>query len=281
MKKSVIIFVFFLHLNGMPQENLPGVFNTAANPCAGLYSENTGSKKPVPYTHLREADVAWEKRVWREIDLREKQNQFLYYPLEPNPCRASLFQALNKSIFTGEVIAFADEEFMVPYSAAEVRGKIVKVDTLDRITYDINGEEKHESVPVADSTSVARRILKYRLKEDWFFDRQKSTLEVRIIGIAVYEWVEEKEVFKELYWVYFPTCRPMFAATETFNTRNDKEGRSYDEVFLKRQFSSVVIKESNVYDRYISEYAKGIDALSESDNIKMDIFSWEHDLWHF
>jgi gliding motility associated protien GldN len=268
-------------MNSTAQEALPGVYNPPANPCAGIYYSNTADKRPIPYTHLREADVAWEKRVWREIDLREKQNQFLYYPLEPNPCRQSLFQVINRGILSGEVIAFADEEFQVPYSKAEARSKVVKLDTLERIIYDEKGEEHSEMVAVSDSTSIARRILKYRLKEDWFFDKQKSTLEVRVIGIAAYEWIEEKEAYKELYWVYFPACRPLFAATETFNPRNDKEGRSFDEVFCKRQFSSVVVKESNVYDRFINEYAKGIDALTESDNIKMDIFTWEHDLWHF
>lgn len=275
----VVGTAWYLAANG--QEGITGVIGPEADPCRGLFKAEMAGKKPVPYTSLREADVAWEKRVWREVDFREKQNQFLYYPFDPNPCRFSLFQLINRGVLRGEIVAFADEEFQVPYSLGEIRNKLVKTDTLEKIYYTEEGEEKSIRVPVSDSTSICRRVLKYRLKEDWFFDRQKSSLEVRIIGMAAYEWIEEKEVYRELYWVYFPACRPTFAANPTFNAANDKEGRSFDEVFRKRQFSSIVVKESNVYDRFINEYAKGIDALTESDKIKMDIFNWEHDLWQF
>lgn len=66
-----------------------------------------------------------------------------------------------------------------------------------------------------------------------------------------------------------------------YNFKNDAERRSLDDVFWKRQFSSNIIKESSVQDRYIQEYEKGMDALVESDKIKMDVFKWEHDLWNY
>lgn len=248
----------------------------------GIYEkENIGSRRPVAYTHLREGDVMWEKRIWREIDLREKQNQPLYFPLEYSPGRTSLIQVLTRQILNGNIIAFKDEEFIAPYTLSEIRTRLVKRDTVEQIKYDPNnGEESSVMVPTADSTSIYNRVLKYSLKEDWFFDKQKSSLEVRIIGLAAYEYLEDKEGFRELFWVYFPSCRPYFAANDVFNLKNDAERRSLDDVFWKRQFSSRIIKESNVYDRNIDEYAKGIDALLESDKIKMNIFNFEHDLWN-
>ncbi|MBL7917566.1 MAG: hypothetical protein JNM96_04155 [Bacteroidia bacterium] len=84
-----------------------------------------------------------------------------------------------------------------------------------------------------------------------------------------------------MFWVYFPACRNVFANTYAYNTRNDNEYRSFDELFHKRDFSSIIIKESNVYDRYIGEYSNGIDALSEAEEIKTDLFNWEHDLWNY
>lgn len=282
MGKSILIFAFIISASAIcAQEKITGVIQPPANPCNGFYKENIGAKKPVPYTNLREADVALEKRVWREIDLREKINQPLYYPVEYNPCRASLFQVINREVLRGNIIAFADENFQVPYNLAEIRQKMVKQDSIDRIDFDVKGEEHPVKILMVDSESVCRRVTKFRLKEDWYFDKQKSSLEVRIIGIAAYEWVEEKEAFRELYWVYFPSCRPYFAANDVFNTKNDSERRSFDELFWKRMFSSVVIKESNVYDRYIAEYQKGIDALTESENIKLNLFNWEQDLWNY
>jgi len=153
----------------------------------GAYVKETNNhKRAIPYTHLRESDVMWEKRVWREIDVREKQNQPLYYPVEYNPDRASLIQALSREILSGHIIAFKDEEFISPYTLSEIRSRLVKRDTLEQINYDDKGEEYTVMVPTADSTSIYNRVLKYTLKEDWFFDKQKSSLEVRVIGLAAY-----------------------------------------------------------------------------------------------
>lgn len=257
------------------------VFDPPKNPCDIYNKTNIENRKPIQYTYLREGDVAWQKRTWRDIDMREKQNLPLYYPIEFNPCRTSLFQAITKNILNGNIIAFADEDFLQPYEFSEIRKKLVTIDTVDQIIYTPQGEEITERVPVMDSTSIYRRILKFRLKEDWFFDKQKSTLECRIIGIAAFEYIEEKEAFKELFWVYFPACRPYFAINDVYNFKNDSERRSLDDIFWKRQFASAIVKESNVYDRFINEYQKGIDALVESDNIKGQIFKWEHDLWNY
>lgn len=252
------------------------------NPCDIYDKQNIGNRLPINYTSLRESDVAWEKRVWREIDMREKQNQPLYYPLEYNACRSSLFQTITRQILNGNIIAFKDEDFLIPYNDTEIRNKLVKRDTLPQIIYNELGEELPPTmVPTVDSTSIYARILKFRVKEDWYFDRQKSSLEVRIVGLAAIEYNEERDYYRELYWVYFPSCRPYFARNDVYNFKNDAERRSLDDIFWKRQFTSTIVKESNVQDRYIDQYQKGIDALVEADKIKMNIFTWEHDLWNY
>lgn len=252
------------------------------NPCDIYDKQNIGSRRPIGYTNLREGDVTWEKRVWRDIDLREKQNQPLYYPLEYSACRTSLFQTITRQILIGNITAFKDEDFLVPYNDAEIKNKLVKRDTVPQITYNELGEELPPiMVPTVDSTSIYERILKFRVKEDWYFDRQKSSLEVRIVGLAAIEYNEERDYYRELYWVYFPSCRPYFARNDVYNFKNDAERRSLDDIFWKRQFTSTIVKESNLQDRYIDQYQKGIDALVEAEKIKMNIFTWEHDLWNY
>src|SRR5437868_6819211 len=99
-------------------------------------------------------------------------------------------------------------------------------------------------------------------------------MEVRIIGIAplVYA-VDEKgdvrtgNVKIPLFWVYYPEARNMLAHAETFNRENDAERRSFDDIFQKRLFSSYIVKEANVYDRRIEDYAQGVHALLESERI--------------
>lgn len=251
------------------------------DPCSAFAKYHATEKRPIAYTHVREGDVAWEKRIWRDVDLREKQNLKYYYPIEVNACVHSLFQTLSSEILKGNIIAFKDEEFMVPLEKAEVRKLLVVEDSIDVENVLEDGTPVTVRMPVSDSTSIYRRIQKFRLKEDWFFNKQTSTLEVRIIGIAAFEYIEDKEAYRELFWVYFPACRNTFAKNIVFNSRNDNEYRNFDELFWKRDFSSVIVKESNVYDRFIIQYQKGIDALLEADNIKSDLFNWEHDLWNY
>jgi gliding motility associated protien GldN len=88
-------------------------------------------------------------------------------------------------------------------------------------------------------------------------------------------------VLEDLFWIYFPEARFVFANSEVFNRINDAERRTYEDVFWKRQFESTVIKESNVYDRSINEYKTGLDALLEAEKIEEKIFNFEHDFWHY
>jgi len=82
----------------------------------GVYDkENAVNRRFIPYTHLREGDVMWEKRIWRTIDIREKVNQPLYFPLDPNASRISIMQLMTKYILSGQIIAFTDEEFLIPW----------------------------------------------------------------------------------------------------------------------------------------------------------------------
>jgi gliding motility associated protien GldN len=248
----------------------------------GIYTkENSVNRRLIPYTYLRQGDVMWEKRVWRELDLREKINHPLYYPIEDVNGRASLLQVLKRALFTGEIIAFTDEEFLAPMTLSQIKEKIVKCDSIDEISADAEGNEFTTKIFKCDSTSIYEKVTKVKLKEDWFFDKQKSVLEVRILGLCVMKYDEAKDIYIEVFWVYFPACRNVFATNEVFNFKNDAERRTFDDIFWKRQFNSTTIKESNVYDRGINMYARGIDALLESDRIKNDIFQFEHDLWHF
>lgn len=281
MKKAIqLLFaaLFFAAINVSAQ---PGVFQPG-DYRDGIYDkENSLNRRFIPYTFLREGDVAWEKRVWRDLDMREKQNHQLYYPIEIVNGRTSLFQVLSKYILKGDVIAFNDEEFLQPLEPSVIKDKLKHCDSIKESSFDDQGNEIITSRWNCDSTGIFKEVISYRLKEDWFFDKQKSVMEVRILGICARQYIEDKEAYKDLFWVYFPACRPYFAKHEVYNWKNDSERRTFEDIFWKRQFSSTVTKETNVYDRSIQEYARGIDALLESDRIKNDIFRWEHDLWHF
>ncbi len=111
MNRAIQICIVFIFVAAFSMNAQPGVFQPGDYK-DGIYDkENTISRRYIPYTHLREGDVAWEKRVWRDLDMREKINQQMYYPTDILVSRISLFQLLSKYILNGQLIAFADEEF--------------------------------------------------------------------------------------------------------------------------------------------------------------------------
>lgn len=255
----------------------------------GAYvKEHNPTKRVVPYPHLREADVMYAQRMWQIIDLREKMNHPLYFPLEEIADRKSLFDVIKHALLTeGSLTAYSlgptddDDEFRYPMSQSEIDSVLRPVVT--KMTEDL---ETGEPIPVEVEEPVnSRDITQYQIKEDWIFDKQRSERYVRIIGIAPmkedYDDEGTKRGYKTLFWLYFPECRYVFANASVFNFQNDAKRRTFEEIFQNRMFSSYIIKEANVYDRSIAAYARGIDALLESERIKDELFTVEHDLWHY
>ena len=277
MKKSSSFLLLIL--------SLVSSLGFSQNVLDGLYlKENTPGRKVVPYSHLREADVLWNSRVWRTIDLREKMNQPLYFPLEPMAGRTSLFDAILKGVNAGTLIAFDDKDdyFSKQLTKEESVAKLVTPKVLQQENPDAPGT----FVEIRDTVvTKSKDVVSYLLKEDWFFDKQRSVMDVRIIGICpVIKTFDESGAErgrKKLFWLYFPNCREVFANAETYNRQNDAERRTYDDIFWKRMFSSYITKQNNVYDREISDYATGLDALLEGEKIKDDIFTLEMDMWHY
>lgn len=274
-KWLLILFLAVISGNLFSQNVLDGAY----------IQENSLKRKFIPYTHLRQADVMWSKRVWRTIDLRQKLNHPLYFPTTPINDRKSLFDVIKAALNAGTLTAYnspaLDDEFKFPMTKSEVEAMFVKIDTL--YVEDINTGEQ---VATPTKTELGTSDIKqYWIKEDWFFDRQRSVMDVRIIGICPLKESKgdngEVRGYSPMFWLYFPECRPVFANAEVYNRPNDAERRTLEDIFWKRQFGSYIHKESNVYDRNISEYKLGLDALLEAEKIKTDIFNVEHDLWHF
>lgn len=248
--------------------------------------ENTPTRRVVPYTHVREADVMWHRRIWRVIDLREKINQPLYYPIIPIQDRKSLFEVLKEGILEGSITAYsdADDEFTIQLTKAEAKNKMGFWKETKQ--YDDFGEEIFGAADSTYEDYSSQDIVEYRIKEDWFFDRERSIMDVRIIGIAparnnIDMSTGESKGKELMFWVYFPEARYVFANYDVYNRQNDAEKRTFDDIFWKRMFNSYIVKRSNVYDRNNKEYLKGLDLILESDNIKEDMFNLEHDMWHF
>ena len=288
---------------------LPGSgVSLQSNVLDGVYiQEHIPTKRVVQYTHLREADVMWSKRVWRVIDLREKMNHKLLYPFEKLTDRMCLFDVIKYgALQEGAITVYTAEDDRFTFPVKPSNGNINDPDFKFQLNKMFSKEVRNkvfndEGEPEMDAEGnilyndtiefyETREIVKYEIKEDWFFDKQRSVLDVRIIGISpiVYQTEENSETgvdeiigLKNLFWLYFPECRYTFQNFYVYNPNNDAQKMSFDDLFWKREFSSSIKKESNVFDRKIAPNNTGLDALLESERIKNEMFNFEHDLWHF
>ena len=301
MKKLILLFVTStLFLVGVNAQDVltPQDMNSVYK------KEKHHNKRVQKYAPLRQADVVWSRKIWREIDLRQKINHPFYYP-ENNGIpgaaktddRKSLIDVIYSAVKEGSITAYGnavyDDEFREEMSQEDIK----KIGGASEEMIDVTDfDALAEGVDIDDATKQQlsktyfnrNTVKKWRLKEEWFFDKQRSVMDVRIIGIAPLK--EDRDevngqilgTFSPLFWVYFPEAREILINAEVFNlVKNNAERRTYDDIFWKRMFGSTVTKESSVMDRKVNEYMVGLDALLEAERIKTEIFNIEHDLWEY
>ncbi len=250
----------------------------------------TIERKPALLPGVREADVIWSKTVWRIIDMREKMNQQLYYPTREIQGRTNLINLLLKGIKENTITAYDasqdDNEFKVPITYDQVKKEF---GASTKVTQRRNFETGQMQDTIIQQDIRAEDIKQLMVKEMWYFDKQKSTLQVRILGLCPIKLYyrdedanQETLLRKKIFWVYYPEIRPLLAKNETLNFFNGARNFSYDDLFLTRRFDSYIVKEENIYNnRSIEQYASGEYAARESEKIKNAIFNYEQDLWEY
>lgn len=248
-----------------------------------IKNEDEEQKTPIVLPHVEKEDVIWCKTVWRELILKEKMNLPLYYPTVPMDGRISLIDLMLEGIEKSFKTAYEDDELTTPITFAEIKEKFgAAADTMMRRNSETGDMEK-VTVNAEMHTDEVKRI---QVKELWYFSKRTSRLEVRIIALCpIREYAkDEMEGLQKrvLFWIDYGEFRDLFAKKRVFNFQNDAMRLSFDDVFLKRYFSSRIIKEANTYDnRSIQSYSTGMDAVLESDRVKKEIFQFEQDLWEY
>jgi len=259
-------------------------------PVDGYYKKvSIPQAKVMPLATIREADIIYSKRVWREIDVREKINQFFVAP------QASLIEIIKRAVEAGELTAYdptpagdKDDLNGDAFATTLTPQKAISLFNDSTLVPDYNeaGEKTGDHmVPNVFSPEIYKNF-NFRIKEDWIFDKQRSVFEPRIVGLAI---LRKNVVNGEdqgqniLFWLYFPELRNILVSKPVANSHNDAATLSYDDVFMKRIFSSFIVKTSNVKDEAIKDYVKtsGVDRLKEAERLKKELLDWEHDLWSY
>jgi len=240
--------------------------------------EVVADRVTLAYQPIREADILWEKRIWRVIDVREKMNLTFSAPESP------LFKVLTDAALAGEISVYSteDDKFSKRLSPTDVRGMLFVRDTV--VVFE--PETYSETVKIVENEINWENVKRFRIKESWFFDTKTSTLRHRILGIApIIEERDEEGNFrfeKPLFWVYYPAARTLLSKHKAItHGENWSATTTWEDIFEKRYFASYITKENNVQDLRLQDMYSGLDLLMQSDKIKNELFSREHDMWSY
>lgn len=269
-----------------PQNSNSGYVNTGWQTSLvkdGVYDRTPHVSSALAWQPIREADIMWKKRVWREIDTREKQNVAFRFPGDENTGGGYFIEILIDAIKRGKIKAYSnfDDRFTTAL-------------TKDQITEMLTG--KSDTLMVTDPTTgaqtmkVTRRdfnpegITKYRVKEDVVFDRNLGRMVTRIIGIAPFKDIYNDDgtyrASQAMFWLYYPEVRPVIAQYEVFNPDNDVARMTWDDFFEGNYFASRIIKMSNPFDASFKEAGStNMEALYDGQRAAEKMFNKEHDMW--
>ncbi|WP_367774182.1 gliding motility protein GldN [Flavobacterium sp. WC2421] len=257
---------------------------------AQLISDND---KPLAYGYVHDRDVLMGKTTWEIIDLSEKINFALYFPIDTaniGSDRRSLYDVLTKAIRSGAISdVYSDSYFNTKKSFKDIQSSLTRVDTTDAGREQINAGSQVSPEYILRSDLTAQDVTQYKIKGYWYFDKRQSELKYRLLGICpvtpdVYTMNNDEKDYIELFWIFFPSAREVLHEAKAFNDVNSAMPISFDQILNSRRFNSVIYKEENVYgDRSIAEYMKdnAQNQLLESERVKEKIRDFESDMWNY
>lgn len=262
---------------------------------------NSDNDKPLPYGYVHDRDVLMGKTIWEFIDIDERINFPLYYPIDTafvGKERRSLFDVLIKNIKNGKITeVYADDYFNIKKSIADMESTFTYTDTIPEGFNEINNyyDDYKSGKKVLDPQYINKTelgadfIAGYRIKGYWYFDKRQGEMKYRLLAICPVA-PEAREIGKEnpdvidLFWVYFPAARDVLHEAKAFNDKNSAMPITFDHLLNSRRFNGNIYKEENVYgDREIQQYMKDNSQMQllESERIKEKIRSFESDMWNY
>ncbi|UQD57659.1 gliding motility protein GldN [Flavobacterium sp. K5-23] len=292
LRKFLIVTVSIFGTASYAQSNLLNAKTPSQiglKTAAQLISDND---KPLAYGYVHDRDVLMGKTTWEKIDLSEKINFPLYFPIDENlgSNRKSLYNVLTTAMKNGKITeVYTDSYFNTKKSLKDIESSLSRVDTTDAGREQVNAGMKVSEQYIMRSELTAQDVTQYKIKGYWYFDKRQSELKYRLLGICpvtpdVYTMNSDEKDYIELFWVFFPDAREALHEAKAFNDKNSAMPVSFDHILNSRRFNSIIYKEENVYgDREIKDYMKdnSQNQLLESERVKEKIRNFESDMWNY
>ena len=310
IKKLSIIACFVLGITTAQAQHIPTQFLDEYGSARITTEEFSSAHDTVVMINHRIDDVIWARYVYRIIDMRFKQNFQLYFPvLSDDPDYRNLFKVITDAVIDGMPIfekragTIKPDFKQEPAAKKVIPGMFLQGDPLDGDP-DLDISTSNDMVVHYDSIedefsfnfypyeSLVRNQVKYLTQEVVFFDKHTSRLHTKIIAIAplyseritITDSTQVMGALNEsiMFWVPFDLLRPYLAMQYAIPNRNETKRVTYDEFFQKRLYTSYIVGEGNMYNRWIPDYANTYeDIKKEQDRIATELLNFEQDLWEY
>ena len=302
MKKIFLLALLVFSANDMiSQANLLN----AKNPLeVGDSSSSKATVEFMDYEYVDDKDILWSKVVYEFIDLNERLNFPLLFPVNDtkyDDTRKSLWRIIRENIENGKISEVYDSNNDNFTEASRIIGKdSTDLEANIYKNYNISDIYKSKYVPesfVPREIASSADIFGYVIKGVWYFDKIHAELRYRLLAIQPYGTdlktsVDGEETETGYFWIWYPSIREILDDHLVFNDKNNNNRVSFDELLINRRFSSYIYKYDNVYgDREIRDYIRQRDNESyaqwqtrivmESERIKKEILDFEIDMWGY
>jgi gliding motility associated protien GldN len=248
----------------------------------GVIDRTLHINDPLKLYTIRELDVAWKRRVWRVIDVRQKQNQPFIYRGDEYTGGGAFIEILIDAVKKGKIQAYSnlDDRFTTPLNVADfeqsINGTSDSTMVEDPITHEVTWVKTKTEFNIYSVT-------RYRVKEDWIFNRNTGRMEVRIVGLAplvdrIDESTGEYRYSTPMFWLYYPNLRVILANYEVYNPRNDMKRMTWADYFDGHYFASYVLKTSG-NNPLNQDLPNGLRGLQEGQDLVNKIIEREMDMW--
>jgi gliding motility associated protien GldN len=293
---GIFILAFVLYTTTYAQSNLLNAKNPSNIGVKTDQQLAVDNDKPLEYGYIDDRDILWSKVVWEFIDLNERINLPMYYPVDTTNVsnnRRSLFDTLLRGIKSGKITeVYDDSYFTAKMTKSEISKKLYRVDTTEAGIDELNAGATNIDEYIDKINLTSQDIEGFRIKGLWYFDKRQGELKYRLLAIAPVApdvqtmGREDMDISEQLalFWVWFPDARPILHEMKVFNSKNSAYPISFDHLLNARRFNSIIYREENIYgNRDVSSYVKGnaLFQVIESNKIKDDIRNKELDMWNY
>lgn len=237
-------------------------------------------------TEPSDADLAWMRVLYRELDLRKEANAPLYFPEEPVEGQESMFRLLMRLLADGQLTAY---EYLDGREVFTDQYKVKVKDMLDRfhIYYkEAKGSsEKNPKFEIHESDVPATEVLSYYIIERWEFDKRTNKLKSKIEAICPVlhrsdDWGTEA-VRYPMFWVKYSDLRPYLTGQTVFTSdANNLATHTYDDFFQLGLYDGEIYKTRNLRNKSMMQlYPDPEERKHAQDSIQSRLDNFGKDLW--